>query len=314
MPSRIVRIQPYRATDSADGPLLALAAALAPCLDASYLPPDILSDWVAMPTDQPSTVRRTRRAGGRRQGFRIVHEQGYAPAQDDVQVVDRLTVEAQGLYGASLTIECGRSWYAPRYVELRASTEEDSAEGDAALQEVVDRFAAACGTGNSPTPDEIPLVVANARTAVSAGEWESAEMFANAVLATDPRQPEALMYLGMARGAQGDLDTAEEALLLAVQADPDLYDAWYNLGALSMNRGDAQSAVGAFRESLRIRPGNHAVLYPLGRACEADGALPAAIEAYEAAVQSAPNPHGYWGFRGLDYTEQAREALRRLAT
>jgi len=318
MPSRTVRIQPYRASDGSDAALLRLAAALAPVLDASFLPPDSAGDWIPLAEEgspsgvgaQPDAARhvvRTRRAGGHRQGFHIRHEQGYAPHQD-VQTVDRVTVEAYGLAGASLVIECTRSWYAPRYVELRAAAEDEEA-----LQEVAARFAAACGSGNAPTVEEIPIVIANARAAASAEDWESAEMFANAVLETDPRQPEALLYLGIARGAQGDLDGAEEALLMAVQAAPDLYDAWYNLGALSMNRGDAQSAIGAYRESLRIRPGNHAVLYQLGRACEAAGDLAAALEAYQAAVDTAPNPHGYWGFRGADYGAEARQALLRLA-
>ena len=307
MPSRVARIQPFRATDGDADPLVAFAVASTPLVEASFLPGDRLSEWVTEPAGEDA-VRRTRQHGGHLQGFRITHEQGFA--QDhSIQSVDRVTVEAYGLRDASLTIECTRAWYAPRFVELRI-TGVDAASLAAVLQRFGDDF----DHGNAPTTSEIPIVVGNARAAVSAGDWGSAEMFANAILQTDPRQADALMYLGVARGAQGDLATAEEALLLAIEADPEQYDAWYNLGALYMNRCDPRRAIMAFQESLHIRPESHAVLFQLGHAYEAAGQATPAREAYEAAVRNAPNPHGYWGYRGLDYTEQAREALRRLST
>ena len=307
MPSHVARIQPFRATDGADESLLAFAVTAALRLDGTFLPADSLSDWATEPASADDVVLRTRRYGAVGRGFRISHEQGYAQERR-LQAVDRVTVEADGLRDATLVLECTRSWYAPRFLELRVS-----AADEASVQDVVQSFHDRFGHGNAPTTAEIPTVVRNARAAVAAGEWESAAMFATAALETDPRQAEALLYLGVASGALGDLSAAEEALVLSLQLDPDQYDAWYNLGALHQNRGNPRQAILAFQESLRIRPGNHAVLFQLGRVYEAVGETARATEAYQAAIENAPNPHGYWGYRGADYTEQARQALARLS-
>jgi len=307
MPTRTQRIQPFRSEDGNHRILLAFARRAARILDPEFDPPDRWRD-VRQDGIEHTYHETVRSVGDGRHGFRVTHYCEYQP-QSGVQVVDRVVIAAYGLPdGGELVLECVRSWYDPRFVELHVA---------AATAQVADRvrdaFLEEFGRQEPLRTSEIPVVLGNARAAISAGEWRAAEMFAKAILQTNPREADALCYLGVARGAQGDLEGAEEALAMALDADPSHYDALYNLGVLYLLRSRPQDAVEAFLDSLHVKPDNHPVLFQLGRAYEAVGDRHRAREAYRAAIRTSPNPQGYWGYRGMDYTEEARAALQRVA-
>jgi len=300
------RIQPFRSTDGRYEPLAALVMDAAMCLNPGFAAG---THWhEESRVSQPEVSDEvTRVLGGPTQGLRVMHRKGYAPGTG-AQTVDRIVVSAFGLgEGLGLVLECTRSWYDPRYVELRVTGPDRGALSRAAAL-----FRERFDSGNVLTPQDVPAVLSNARAAVSAGEWRAAEMFADAILAMAPQDADALFYMGVARGAQGDLDTAEALLLQTTELLPDHYDAWYNLGAIYARQDRLENAADAFQESLAARPDNHPVFYHLGCVLEALGHTVEAIAAYRDAVRTSPNPHDYWGYRGMDHTKQAKEAIARL--
>jgi tetratricopeptide (TPR) repeat protein len=71
------------------------------------------------------------------------------------------------------------------------------------------------------------------------------------ILKVVPRQPQAMLILGLARAAIGDLDASIDVLRCAVSVQPDLPDAWLALADQLRARGDAPGADGAYARYIK---------------------------------------------------------------
>jgi tetratricopeptide (TPR) repeat protein len=71
------------------------------------------------------------------------------------------------------------------------------------------------------------------------------------ILKVVPRQPQALLILGLARAAGGDVDGSIDALTRAVSLRPDLPDAWLALADQLRTRGDAEAADRAYARYIK---------------------------------------------------------------
>jgi tetratricopeptide (TPR) repeat protein len=162
------------------------------------------------------------------------------------------------------------------------------------------------------TPDEVRTSLQSARAAVFNHAWSGAEMHARLVLKTEPMNPDALFYLGVSLAARGDEEAGEEYLTRALNHDPTNYDIYYNLGLIYMRRGEYEEAIALYTRGLFTSENNHAIHFQLAKAFEAAGKIEHAIKHYQKAVDTSPNPDGAWHYTGMDFTEEAREALRRL--
>lgn len=87
-----------------------------------------------------------------------------------------------------------------------------------------------------------------------AGSLVTAELNYRAVLAVDPRQQQALHYLGVLLGQTGRVDAAVESLSCAVQADPDNLEAALDLSGMLVALGRADAAICELERVLRIAP------------------------------------------------------------
>jgi tetratricopeptide (TPR) repeat protein len=141
--------------------------------------------------------------------------------------------------------------------------------------------------------------------------WAAAIQCADAVLRHRPNSVDALLTLGVASGAKGDLELSLIALETLLGFDADNVDAWYNLGNVRIERGDTEGAEQAFRKCLALDAHNHAATYGLARTLDGLGRDAEAIVTYDRVVTTAPDREG-WGFRGFDFREEARAALKRL--
>jgi tetratricopeptide (TPR) repeat protein len=304
MRSERKRIQPYKTGDGNYKLLLDFARQVVTLLDASFDPPE---NWHSESIDdEPWAYERIIRYQGNEQGFKILHNKEYEPRAGG-QAVDQVVVTTYGLpEGIALELECTRSWYDPRFIEIRVTGPAQ------AVDEVLQSFEREFG-GKLPLEDsEIENTLSKANSSTRARAWSSAEIYARMVLEVDPQNSEALFYMGVARAAQGDLQNGEKYLLAAIELNPDYYDAWYNLGLIYMNRKEPEKGMEAFKRSLEIKPDNHPVLYQLGRALESLGQVDAALDAYRDVVRTSPNPDGYWHYTGMDLTDHAKEAITRL--
>ncbi len=305
MITQTCRIQPFRAHDGDIEPLLAFARRAMPLLAPGWAAP---TDWLCDDREGEAGAydRRIRRQGDAQRGLEVVHDAGYEP-RGGGHAVDRVTVTAYGLPdGVALRLECTRSWYDPRFVEVQAGGPAE------AVAAVLDAFQREFGGRPALLPEEIPSELSSLHTALRAGAWAAVELRAGAILHLQPDEPAARFALGVARAAQGDLAAGEQHLLATLACQPDHYDALYNLGLVYLARGEPAQAIEALRRSLAIRPDNHAVLYQLGRALEAAGQRDEALIAYQDALRTSPNPAG-WHYTGLDFTSAAQKAVRRLA-
>ncbi|MHA1213387.1 MAG: tetratricopeptide repeat protein, partial [Candidatus Heimdallarchaeota archaeon] len=131
------------------------------------------------------------------------------------------------------------------------------------------------------------------------------------ILKEFPDEPFALFALAIARAAQGDLDSGEAILQQVLLMHPEYPDADYNLGVIYLKKEEYTDAIHALKKALNLEPKNHPVYWMLGQVYESLGEIPEALDAYHEAVQTSPNPMGY-GFIGLDFTQKAKEAIKRL--
>lgn len=153
------------------------------------------------------------------------------------------------------------------------------------------------------------------------GEYDAAEQDYRAVLATEPRQPDALHYLGLLlhqRGKSGEaLPLMQQALVLvpanhlyhnnlagvleqlgrraeaergyreAVRLKPDYAQGYINLGLMQAARGDHRQALVEFDRALAVDPGSYAAWYGRGEALQELSRTKEAVQAYLGAAGAA---------------------------
>ena len=304
MPTKTVRYQPYRDADGNYAPLVDFVRRHAPILQPGFDAPTAQSDnW------NKSEAYVSEESGwqyGSKVGIKVSFREEYEQRAMGI-AVSGVTVSTFGLDNERhVAITCERNWHDPRYIEL-------SVQGPgASIEQIAEAFEREFGAEQAPTPEQLRQDLVSADVSVRARAWDAAEGRAREILKYQPDNAQALFYLGVALAATSKYDEAALYLARAVEADPANYDAWYNLGNVSIEQGRYEEAVTQLRRSLEVSPDNHPVLYRLGLALEKTGKTKEAIDAYQEAIRTAPNPGQVWGYRGLDFEPQAKEALQRL--
>ena len=107
------------------------------------------------------------------------------------------------------------------------------------------------------------------------------------ILKVVPRQPQALVVLGLARAAIGDVDGSIDALTRAVSLRPDLPDAWLNLADQLRVRGDADSANRAYARYIKAATRDPRLQGPAAALC--DNRIPEAEALLRAHLAQHPN-------------------------
>ncbi|MFZ1869719.1 MAG: sulfotransferase [Steroidobacteraceae bacterium] len=121
------------------------------------------------------------------------------------------------------------------------------------------------------------LAVEPAVAAVQAGE----------ILKVVPRQPQALVILGLARALAGDVDGSIDALTQAVSERADLPDAWLALADQLRIRGDAEAADRAYARHIKAATRDPRLLGAAGALC--DNRIPEAEALLRAHLARQPN-------------------------
>jgi tetratricopeptide (TPR) repeat protein len=156
-----------------------------------------------------------------------------------------------------------------------------------------------------------------------AGRLTEAEALYRQILASFPRHPDALHFMGLLAHQRGQYDTAlalmdqalreapghapchsnrgntllalgrlDEAIATFRQAlalDRNLADAHLNLGNALQQQGLAEDAVASYRRALRLNPQSAEIHYNLGRVYEAEDQLANATHSYRRAVALRPD-------------------------
>ncbi|HEV2272394.1 MAG TPA: sulfotransferase, partial [Steroidobacteraceae bacterium] len=91
---------------------------------------------------------------------------------------------------------------------------------------------------------------------------------AHEILKVVPRQPQAMLILGLARSAAGDLDGSIDALTRAVSLRSDLPEAWLALADQLRTRGDAEAADRAYAHYIKAATRDPRLLGAAAALCE----------------------------------------------
>ena len=122
-----------------------------------------------------------------------------------------------------------------------------------------------------------------------AGQLDKAEALYRNILKADPRQPDALHFLGVLAFQVGQKDEAVELIRKSLEVVPDHPDALNNLGNVLKECGRLEDAAGTYRRLIAIAP-QHAEAYNnLGVTLKLAGRLDEAAEALSQAVALQPD-------------------------
>jgi len=154
---------------------------------------------------------------------------------------------------------------------------------------------------------DLPTALAH----LKAGRLAEAERALRALLAADPRQPQALHQLGLLARQAGQTAPALALLERAVAADPGSATAQADLGTLRQESGDLAGAVAAYRRAMALRPGWHAPAANLAAALIKQGDHAAALAALEPLLAAQPMHAHALAYRALALWELGRDAEAR---
>jgi tetratricopeptide (TPR) repeat protein len=107
------------------------------------------------------------------------------------------------------------------------------------------------------------------------------------ILKVVPRQPQALLILGLARAIAGDVDGSIDALTRAVSLRLDLPDAWLALADQLRIRGDAEAADRAYARYIKAATRDPRLLGAASALC--DNRIPEAEALLRAHLEQHPN-------------------------
>ncbi len=124
-----------------------------------------------------------------------------------------------------------------------------------------------------------------------AGKLREAERAYRAVLAAQPRQPDALSLLGVVLEALGEPQQAVGFIRKAVAIDPKAALFRLHLGNALQAAGDVANAAVEFRAAVRLQPQLAEAQYNLGNALRLLEDKAGAIAAYRACLAQAPQAH-----------------------
>lgn len=133
-------------------------------------------------------------------------------------------------------------------------------------------------------PGDIQQALQHALQCHGAGDLGQAEQIYRRILAVEPRQADALHYLGVIGLQAGRFDDAIDLISRSIEQRPDHVDALSNLGNALQAGGRFEEAVLRYRQAHDLQPGNAVVIANLGNALWQSGQASAAIAEYESAL------------------------------
>lgn len=132
-----------------------------------------------------------------------------------------------------------------------------------------------------------------ARDALRLGNPEAAEGAYARVLAAEPDDPEALVFLAGQHAAAGRYAEATELLQVSLRRQPGQAAVWHQLGAIQLAAGDFDGAVASLGEALARAPRLFVARLQMGVALEQLGRGQDALVAYLTAIRLAQEA-GRW--------------------
>jgi tetratricopeptide (TPR) repeat protein len=125
--------------------------------------------------------------------------------------------------------------------------------------------------------------------AIRAEKFDVARGIFEKVVHEEPKNAQAVFYLGVAQQNLGQLPEARASYEQAVALAPKLADAWVNLTAILLDSGDSAAALAQIDRGLAQNPKHPALSYNRALALSALGKSAEAVPAYRDALAADPN-------------------------
>ncbi len=122
----------------------------------------------------------------------------------------------------------------------------------------------------------------------------------------NPKNPVAVLNLGVLEGRMGNYDSARSFTLESIRLRPNFTDAFYYLSQIDIVTGNVAGAIATTRSIISLEPGNPVRYYQLGILEAAQKNIPTAILAFEEAVRLDPNYANAQYMLALAYEESGR--------
>jgi tetratricopeptide (TPR) repeat protein len=296
------KIQPYSVADGEYAILVEFAIEASRLLDGSYRLVNAWSERImeSVPHESDTTHFSYGEAPTLIQIF-------YKKSYENDLVDDNVIVTCRGLpEGMHLELRVLKSYHNSPFIEMQVTGPEP------VVEIILERFERRFDIEHIPQEREPEYSLRTARAAVVIHAWRAAELNAQQALRFDPINPEAMMYLGIAKAAQGFEPEGEGLLLASLTLNPKNAETYYNLGLIVLKQGRCILASDAFRKGLSIDPYNHPLLYQLGQTLERLGALDEALEVYDRALKYGPSADQVGGLVGMDFTLETKNSIRRI--
>jgi putative PEP-CTERM system TPR-repeat lipoprotein len=137
-------------------------------------------------------------------------------------------------------------------------------------------------------PDVLTAQLQAGKLLLAAGQYPEARDRATKVLATDPKNVNALIVLGNALANLKDIDGAVTQIDAAIDTEPRLAFAYLNKGLLELSRGDRSAAEAALKRATEIDPKSVAARLNLANFYWSSGKLAEAEEVFKGALELDP--------------------------
>ena len=131
------------------------------------------------------------------------------------------------------------------------------------------------------------------------GDWAGLARLAQAMVAANANNEDALILLGYAQLQLRDIPGATETLTRATRISPEEIDAWNLLGEAQRLSSRPDAAIRTLVHATSVDPSSPASLFLLGEAYQDAGSVERALVAYNAAVELEPGMSPAWFSMGL---------------
>jgi tetratricopeptide (TPR) repeat protein len=150
--------------------------------------------------------------------------------------------------------------------------------------------------------------VKEAAAKIRSGDLDGAIALLQGLLAKDPRNVNALFYLGLGYAGQKKYREAVDALTQVTEIQPGFPGAHFELGVCYRGLGDLEKALESYDRNLKLDPANADSAYNSGLILFETNRIDEALVRFQAGLASRPEDPGLLEMVGRCYINQAKFA------
>ena len=170
-----------------------------------------------------------------------------------------------------------------------------------------------CGFGQQANPSQLEMLLANATTAQSSGNFAEAAADYKQAIGLEPGVPQLWANLGLMQHQQGNYTEAISSFLQANRLNPSLYVPNFFLGIDYAHTGKEQTAIPYLTRAERINKNDPQAPLALGRVYVASGNLSGAVLELDRATGTDPKLATAWFTLGIAHLEEVERDARDIS-